>query len=96
MPGFGLETQSTVPSYINLVENTFLTREGASKNFDPAHWPVMILMKGIGFEKIKFHNNDSTALQSWVQRIATYQQEYFFDPENFRMEEFQWNEFDET
>ena len=92
MPGFGVDTLTQ----INLHENVFLTREGISKHFDPEQWPIMIFMKGLGFEKIIFKTTDTTVLENWAQRITTYQQEYLFDPENFRSEECQWNESDET
>lgn len=92
----GLEVDSPSLRQVNLIEGKLINEVGGVQVFDLEQWPIMLFLKGIGFERVHFHEGSSRLLEVWAERIATYQTSYLFDPENFRAEECQWNEQDKN
>jgi hypothetical protein len=94
IPGLSAETPPL--RQVDLLNSTIVCENEKAESFDLEQWPVMLFLKGLGFENVSFQPQASTVIGPWAHRLGTYQTAYLFDPENFRKEECQWNEVDDV
>jgi len=59
-------------------------------------WPILLFLKGIGFDTVSFYSNSQSALERWTARLSQYELIFIADPENLAVEECIWNEKDDT
>lgn len=55
-------------------------------------WPILLFMRGVGFERIVFQPGALEVIELWAERIQRYENEFIEDPENFARDEYHWNE----
>jgi hypothetical protein len=76
---------------LDLIQGELQKPEGV-RPFEIDEWPILLFLKGVGFQKIIFQPGAPEAVELWVQRIQSYENDFIQDPENFLREEYSWNE----
>lgn len=79
--------------HILLFENEVQLKDGAKLNEDLERlWPSFSFLKGMGFERIEFHDADPQSILHWAERIQAYEQDYLQDPDYLDIDACVWNE----